>query len=420
MRIHLSHRALALAFVLLSLLIHQSSFASANTVYSISSGKPLISADSLKVNTITRGFASNQPVYKSMVQTVPKALFLFTFRRVAMLTPYGIAALVAYEYFVDDETGEIRSNESAYSVDSVALDSVGYCWSRDGNLPVTTYSNCLYASRLNEPFHSFRISVADQLVASGQGRLGFGFAFLPANGIINSSYPSVTDDELYNNILNDETFTNDVFLNADGSVNQDYFPNPEFEYYTPEDTELMMQYGQGLLQSTDSLADYYLSPTELARIAELYANANKTDDEIAQNLTAYASQPMTQSQYASEQTLKEARAVVDANALSTASTSAIDKTTELDEQFSILDTLMTNLTDLPSGLPVVPIFQYSSSCRQIVIGADSPYFGITGSIDFPSQEQCTKILAPFKDMMGWLMYINVFFLMMFQLYKELH
>lgn len=381
--------------------------ASTNSVYSIAMGKPLITSDGFKVQTITRGFAANDPVYRVMVQTVAKTIAISVLRKTVGVTPMGIAFLLATDYFLSEDTGEIVT-KGVYDSEFWSKQSssdIGSCVYKTSNQGYMTIQACY--SLLTGVGADFA-GVFDRYVNETA------YWVHPSNYVFPELSDSlVSDVDLFASMENYfETNENstDLFLNANGTVNQDYFPNPEFELYTAEDSELMALYGSGLLQSTDPLLDNYLAPDELARIKEMYDSAHKTDEQIAEELTADVDKPMTKAQYAEEQSLKEDRADASADNMKSVNLDGLDKTTEMDEQFKQIDTVLTNIgtTGLPSLLPAVPSFP-SGSCQSMV------FFG--SGVVFPSQSQCAK-LTEFKDLLGWALYVIFFFMIVFETLKE--
>lgn len=383
--------------------------ASVNTVYSVSSA--VVVGETIQASTITRGFAANQPLYRAMIQTVPKSLFLTTFRKVIGITPYGIAALAAYEaygYFFDEETGDL--------VKHVAV-------------PGSGWANYIYGGA----WYDITIDEARQLVSNARGiDLQYIFAFPYSNyyqicesrnlgvschqnfanffpdGIVVENQ-SITDSEFWQaqiDYMNDNLNVNhnDAFLNADGTVNQDYFPDPNFEVYTAADAELIELYGNGLLQSTDPQAQNYVTPEEYARIKELYDQANQTDEQKAEALNDEMLQPITNEQYKAEQLeiekREQSRLVSAATGLSGLNVNADEYSGNADDITQDFIDALTTTNDLPTdanGFLSYYNFTSQSGCKTV----DLP-FGVV----FPTVSQCEK-LGTLKDLLAYFLFILI-------------
>jgi len=409
--------------IILFFFVSRANATSTAQVYSISNGKPLVLQDSLKVNTITRGFASNAPVYRAMTQTVGRALFLSVFRKVVGLTPIGVGFIVAYDYFIDEE-GNVKSNSIGGGLDyrNASFDGLGRCvfyvgfshMFNDISFYDCTEKNLQYAGSFPVNLEHTYNSSTGSVIVRGNSFSSYVFEWGGYSSVDFILQPEiVTDDKLFSDLNeyiqnNPGLNHNDIFKNADGSVNQDYFPNPEFSLHSQTDTELMDLYGNGLLQSADPALDNYITPEELARIKAMYDYLHRTDEQKAEDLTAIAKEPMTRAEYAEEQLLKENRAVDSASSLSGIDLGNLDKTEDLDNNFEILDTLMTNTSDLPSVLPTMPQFEFSATCKTVML----PF-----NVEFPNASQCSK-LNILKQMLGYFLYVIFFWMIITQLLKE--
>lgn len=411
------HKLNTLIFLLLLSLFFVASKVSASTSVHSVSGSPLFTPDSLKVTTITKGLTSaNDPFYKPVVQKIPNSLFIKTFKSSLALAsnPYVLGLILAYEaygYFYDDETGEISILENDVTGGTC---NIPY-QSGPNFVGITTKSNCLQMSEnywqprgySNVDFYYRNNTIMCRSYGCGSYSGGTSETF--KKDIQDDDFLAVYQDYVISNPHLNHT---DVLKNPDGSINQDYFPNPEFEYITVEDSVLMDLYGSGLLQSNDPSLDNYVTPEEFSRIKQLYDNANKTPQQISEELNAKIDQPITQAQYAEEQASKEARQLSSAETMSNVDVSSLDKSNELDEQFNILDNLITNPSDLPSLLPSMPQFNHSTSCQTIEIPS---LFG--PSVPFPNSSQCSR-LNDAKEMIGYFLYILFAWMITTQLLKE--
>lgn len=410
------YTAMWITIVLMLFVMNRAHAAVPNSVYSVVSN-PVFTETGATVTTITRGTAANQAVYKATVQTVSKALLLSTFRTAVKFTPYGIAALGAwavYDYYINDETGELEHTVSV---------GFGTCWQwrdLDGNVSINhgslSYTDCLsvltpfipagyHVEYLNNRFELYND-------ATGYKISGNSLGYLSPTSYVDETV-SVSDDDLYQKIQdyvsdNPNIDHSQLFYDQYGQVNQDYFPDPVFYDVSPEDQTLIDLYGSGLLQSTDPQAANYVTPEEYQRIADLYDYQNRTLDEIADDLTADATEPMTRAEYAEEQVLKEDRMSASAESMKDVDLSGLDKTTEMNDNWDLLDNLIQNPSDLPSSLPTVPQLPYTASCQTIELGY--------GKV-FPTANQCSQLNTA-KDLIGYFLYVCFFWLITIELFKE--
>lgn len=382
------------------------------TVFSIT-GKPLFDAEGVKVSTITRGFASNQPVYKATVQKVQKGLLAKVFKKSLGFTPYGVAALAAYDlYGIFTEDDVILKKGASIDYSNYQSDGVGTC-SYYGNSSVTyfdvTFEYCFARATSASGF----IRDITKTNLSG-GRMQFKGKQVPNYNFswtgVSSIEPSVestpvTDDELVNAMQqyisdNPNLDHSKMFYGADGLVDPEYFPNPEFQLNTATEQANADLYGAGLLQQTDPLADNYASPSDYAKAQELWEKQNLTPEQQADALNEQLKQPITQDQYATEQALKEARTEtklnqsaallkaldIKPNDYTTASQENLDKTLEL----------LNTTSDLPSSdFNNYLNFTTSETCKTVPF----PFIG-----QFPNASQCQK-LGTVKEFLGYFLSI---------------
>lgn len=394
--------------------VNEVNASSTASVYSISSGNPVAYLNDYRVNTITKGVVNGKTIYKPMVQKIAKTLFVSTFRKIIAVNVVGLGLMLAYDYFIDNDVssptyGQIVTNETLIDGNSGSGLCTGY-----GSVSSQTLIGCATITQRNiydfSGCTTVNVTCKIYLYDDDNNAVGY-LSYTPQELVVSSENKNITDqqmlDSLDDYIANNEN-SNDLFLNPDGTPNQDFFPNPEFDYYTASDLELMDLYASGLLQSTDPLADNYVTPAEYQEIAEMYAQANLTDEELAEELTLDATEPMTYDEYKTEQLAKEARAVTASEHLNDVDLTNLDKTTELDEQFNILNTMLTNPADLPSILPVLPQFQPTSSCRTVSLPFD---------IVFPNASQCEKLNIA-KAMIGYFLYVIFAWMITTELLKE--
>jgi len=393
--------SLALLAITISFIISNKSYAaSTNTVYSIATGAPLVTSDSIKVNTITRGFSANNPVYKTTVQTVSKTLLTKTFKAALAVTPYGLAALTAFEVYnlVFDEDGQLVNN----SVTSFNPDSRGYCTGWGGNF-TGTYSACFAKAQTYGNAHATQLSETEIRLYHDSGFITFIFN---GEGDLTTADPQpATDDELFDALsqyINDnpQMDHSGLFLNPNGSVNQDYFPDPDFQLNTIEDSALLELYENGLLQSNDPSAANYVNPTEYARIQELYNQQNPTIEQQAEDLTAKIEQPLTQAQHqedlVSAESRQDERLILSADALKDIDINSTEHDDTVQDVFDQTLELMNNTNSIPeSELTGYLQFTSSATCETVAL----PFYG-----EFPTVSQCLK-LGVLKSYLAWFLSI---------------
>lgn len=420
----------ALLLGLLFLYSSKSNAASSASVYSVTSG-PLILEDSVKVSTITKGYvkASNDAIYKATVQSISKNTFKTALKAglAVAASPYTIAALVAleaYDIYYDEETQQVGSTVKIYT---------GNCRISGNNKGYMSANQCVqyYISNYDVGSENSILSGYSHSYVSGTN---YNHVFTRKSGgvwdtgqvhtqitEVQTAFQPATDDSLFDAYqqfvkANPDLDHSSLFENADGSVNQDFFADGvEFSEYSVDEQELIDLYGSGILQSSDPSSSNYVTPARLDEIAEMYAQQNKTDSETANDLTAAELEPMTYEEYKQEQISKEARLDAKGSEFDSVNTDKLDKTEELDEQFNILDTAMTGINDssLPSVLPDLPKFDYSSGCQTVELFTG----GLTGQTVFPNASQCSK-LGVMKDLLSYFLYVVFFWMISVQLLKE--
>jgi len=418
--------AIAITFSLFSL----NSYAASTPpryVYSVSDA--VVTGDFIASSTITKGYTNlGKTVYKPVVQKVEKALFIKISKKALGLTPYGIAALAAYEaygWYMDDDGELMNSNSTEYDYSSNMSGLKGTCaygyytnsmtngwYNVDFNTcvaNVTAYFN----TRTTLPY-SFKNNTTEIIgtntyeVLSYATELGgskLRFIFSDPSQILQKNPVSVSDDDYwaaqvaYMNQTPDFSWA-DAFKNADGTINQEYFPDPEFDEMTTEDQVLLDLYASGLLQSTDPSADHYVTPTEYDRIKQMYDTQNLTDQQIADELNANLEQAITQEQYQTEQTAIEAREEVRKNAAA-ATLAGLD--VGADELATSADTInqsfidqLTLTNDLPDTNGFIDYFSFNS-------GSGCETVELPFNVVFPTTSQCEK-LGSLKTMLGYFLF----------------
>ena len=181
---------------------------------------------------------------------------------------------------------------------------------------------------------------------------------------------------------------------------------------SPEMAQLKADYRNGLLQAVDPNAAHYVTPELLKQIQDMVAaeDAAKTDDGTVKDLNEKIKQPITQAQY--EESNKKFSDAVDS--LTSTLPNNDSDIQSIDDSFNKLDGIITDLpnTNLPAPANIsVP--QYVD-CQQIHLSDGNGH-----ELDFPSASQCAKI-ETFKQGFGYFLAVSVVFLLGMQLLTRPH
>lgn len=182
---------------------------------------------------------------------------------------------------------------------------------------------------------------------------------------------------------------------------------------TPEMAQLKADYRQGLLQSVDPNAPYYVTPELLKRIQDMVAaeDAANTDDAKVDALNKNMKQPITQAQY--EETNKKYADGVDAVTAALGASGESDYS-DIDDNFTKLDGIITDLPNASLPAPAnISVPQYVD-CQQLTLSDGNGH-----ELVFPSPSQCAKI-ETFKQGFGYFLAISVVFLLGMQLLTRPH
>lgn len=400
-------------------------------VISIPKGAPVFVADGVKTTTIVRGMAANDPA-RVVVQFSKKGNFLKNFRlgMIKNLNPYYLGALAASGFIVDalfDLQADLYKPAVAGSVCTGSKGFVGFGTTESCVNDYVAHINDFYGYGGSGEYYAVEsvkqlspttlevlmykwITTNNGPYYSGQFKSNLNFGEQQTEPV------RVTDDELWefakDYVQQNPTINhNDMFKNAEAQPNPDFFENVQYNPAANEDDLALLDlYRQGLLQSDDPTAPYYVPPEKLAEIAALDAQIAKeqTPEGEADAINDKLDQPITQAQYEES----NANMAMDAtNAVETKTVDNMDKTQELDEQFNILDNLVHNPVDLPSALPSLQLPQSTSSCKTIEINHAGH------SVTFPNASQCNK-LNEAKQGIGYLLYLLTFMGICFALLRS--
>lgn len=414
----------------------------------------------ITVSTTIRGFAANDP-YQIKKLDIPKATYMTRFKagmgetgglkgllkRNAWYAGW-LATMVAAGWAIDELTNQVTSTpagadpryvwyaqagEVGYSTSKFtpAEAGVAYCQAYYGK-PCTLVS----ATKNNEfmyyvVFHpqGFGYNPGVQV---GRMDCTSNPANLPASikTTCNNGVPvnPVSDDAIYDSLIT--KMLQDPELAAQAFMVPDPWPYPYPQVfpdtipYIPgvaeSDEEALNWYLQGLAQSTDPNAAYYVAPDRLQQIAALAQQLQQAQSPEGQTeaLNDNLKNPLTQSQL--EETLKKRDA---ANKKEAEEISATDKKPITDaykdsgtkDEF---DKLKERVTD-PSKLPQLPPLP---AADQIDLPSHTPCRTITTNmfnavLTFPDPDQCTK-LEQVKTGLGYLLYVLTALGIVFELYRR--
>lgn len=175
---------------------------------------------------------------------------------------------------------------------------------------------------------------------------------------------------------------------------------------TPELAQLKDWYRQGLLQTTNPDAPYYVTPEQLAEIKKAVdaEDAANTDDGVVDALNEKLKQPITQAQF--EESNKKFSDAVDSV---TNSVGSENDFSDIDEHFNKLDDFITDIpnSELPAAASVN--FPKYSSCRQLHLTDGKGH-----ELTFPNESQCAK-LEDVKQGFGYFLYVLCAFGLVWQL-----
>lgn len=409
----------------------------------------------ITVSTTIRGFAANDP-YMIKNLTVPKATFMTRFK--AGFGGGGIGGLVkknawyagwaasiaAAGWAIDELSDQVMAPSGIASLKPDAIfGSCGYSQYGSGIdiyliLPTdgssVTFQQCLAIAKQDSRHRVLGPATCD---AAGYCKIPMaywqrdGYLVLTPKGVVNTPYTplvSVTDDALFDSLITQMLL--DPVAAAQAFMVPDAYPYPYPQVfpdtvpYIPgvaeSDEEALNWYLQGLAQSTDPNAAYYVAPDRLQQIAALAQQLQQAQSPEGQTeaLNDNLKNPLTQSQL--EETLKKRDA---ANKKEAEEISATDKKPITDaykdsgtkDEF---DKLKERVSD-PSKLPQLPPLP---AADQIDLPSHTPCRTITMNmfnavLTFPNPDQCTK-LEQVKTGLGYLLYVLTALGIVFELYRR--
>lgn len=195
----------------------------------------------------------------------------------------------------------------------------------------------------------------------------------------------------------------DMFANAD------IVPKSSIDSATASDLDA---YRQGLLQTTDPSADHYVTPERYDYIKNLAAQQDyeNSDEGRADALNEKMKQPITQAQY-EESNKKYADAV---NAITDALPSNENNESDIDDSFNKLDEIITDIPNATLPSPANIQLPNYSECMTLSLTDGNGH-----NLVFPSGKQCEKI-NEMKRMFGYFLALAVAFALCWQLLNRPH
>lgn len=377
----------------------------------------VMTAEAVTVGVIAKGFAANDP-YVRTTATLPRATFasrLNALRGSWAGRAAFVAAVAALGWAFDDELGFYTSSQAQHT---------GYC--APPNKSLTDYDSCFIKN-----FGSLRkYYVTDLITNASTGVMSVKLCYYgvtASNGCtsgtgaifyvtsIGEQIKTPVSDSVFNEsamplILASPNTLGDMLSGLSESQLADLFDGATIPYNatnaTPEIAQLKDWYRNGLLQTTNPDADYYVTPEQYEEIKNLVAaeDALNTDDGLVDDLNSSLKQPLTQAQY--EESNKKYSDAVDSV---TNSVSSENDFSDIDDTFNKLDDFITDIpnSDLPSAASVN--FPQYVSCRQLHLTDGNGH-----DLLFPNDSQCAK-LEDVKQGFGYFLYVLCAFGLVWQL-----
>lgn len=396
-------------------------------------------ASSVSIGVLARGFAANDPYVKT-VATIPRATLASNMSRYLRGPRWaGLAALLAafaalgWDYDEDiglytvqtdwPKSGFCHSFGSMISLDACGELSFQKNWGGCYVNGVFSYSRCMVApssTHFNVTSLGEGLTAGSCVGVSSPCRVYridtsgvFGSYYYTNESTTNTKLPVPASEIEAKGLPQLAASPNSLgymFAGANPEMINKLLDGATIPYEatkpSPQLAELMSQYREGLLQSSDPNKPYYVDPDMMAKIQALVAkeDALNTDDGKLDALNKSIEQPITQAQYeASNQKYADAVNSV------TDSVSSKNDFSDIDDHFKKLDDFVTDIpnTSLPSAASVT--FPQYSSCRQLSLTDGKGH-----ELVFPNESQCAK-LEDVKQGFGYFLYLLCAFGLVLQL-----
>lgn len=392
------------------------------------------SSSYITVNAIGKGFAANDPFRPVQAKVTPAKLLKFAKSNGGNLfrvNPWWLAASVALGYVFSEEhnsivkeTTQLMDSPPGFRVfypsfcsSSPSFSALEACIKADGSFygwsvydSEYKWKNGLmrrrYHYKPNDTYHSYIREAGVQWDYSKD-----------SNEVIHTPVP---DDEFIDKIVPyiAQNPSPDIF--GDNPTEVEFEPleyNPFAD--NPYGAGLMELYRQGLLQSSDPNADYYVTPEQYQDIADRVAAQDraKSPEGQADAMTDAATRPLTRPDLAEElatnRDLAEERMTnagkqfTDATNAAGAPASITDKKTELDDFLGgIPDLVGGDIPGTPGGIAGVPLpvgwaTGMNGSCVPLAVDISIGPFSHTTAWD----AHCAPYDAIFRPVIEWFLMI---------------
>lgn len=403
-------------------------------VYAVARQAIVMTAESVAVGVIAKGFAANDP-YVRTTATLPRSTFARNMsklrgpRWVGLIALLATAAGLGWEY--DEDVGlytPVRTvpNDGVCQTDT---SQVGPEACLKHGLALNPHLESAHPLYIQQTYVSPFVYIIEwctdpvPLTSASCNAAGAGY-------IARYKYTQLEEDiykqpvtekdineKLLPAIVASPNTIGDMFAGATQKQLETLLDGATVPYNatdpTPEMSQLKSDYRNGFLQSVDPNAAHYVTPEQLKQIQDLVGaeDAAKTDEGTVEALNEKMKQPITQAQY--EETNKKYADGIDAVTASLGSQGESDYS-DMDDHFNELDGIITDLpnTSLPAPADIA-VPQYVD-CQQIHLTDGNGH-----ELDFPSPSQCAKI-ETFKQGFGYFLAISVVFLLGMQLLTRPH
>jgi hypothetical protein len=414
-------------FLVSFLLVSSTAYAFAPAIIWIGETIATIATETIIVEGVTRGFAANDPYIKNRIK-IPTKNIPAAFRKgKGFLNPFWVAFAMAAGLMLDDDGFKVSTptSEHLWLVDNCPTLYVGNpplssisCGGMPGNSstapalesidsygdPVGTKYGCSFGVPYgNGPCFHVAITFTYSYNSSLNKRVKVQtvrYAFVSEQSFpVGSKLNPISDPAvaaMAAAYLASDNRPAAAFMDTAGNPIPDLLadavvePVPNVDSATLSDLDA---YRAGLLQSTDSNADYYVSPERLEEIKKLAAQqdaANTPEGEL-DALNEKMKQPITQAQY--EETNKKYSDAVDAVTNTLPNNDADSES--IDDSFNKLDGIITDIPNASLPSPAHIQLPHYTECMTLNLTD-----GKGRELVFPSSSQCDKI-NQMKSLIGY-------------------
>jgi hypothetical protein len=415
-------------FLVSLLFVSSTAYAIAPAIIWIGRTMATMTLENIAVEGVTRGFAANDPYVKNRV-TIPSKNIPAAFRKTkGWLNPYWAAFALAAGLMYDDSNGFqqlVPTSQHVYRVPNCPKAFVGsipkqqlLCgWTGQPAGTVvnsfTIFEGDLSSGVVNCPFYQYgtlpcysgipvKFSVTYSSPRDGTPSSETWTTYVDRTRVpidMGKNQKPISDAAVATMAmayLASDNRPDAAFMNTAGDPIPELMENAVIEPVPNVDANTLADlaaYRAGQLQTTDPLADHYVTPERLEEIKKLAAQqdaANTPEGEL-DALNEKMKQPITQAQY--EETNKKYSDAVDAVTNTLPNNDA--DTESIDDSFNKLDGIITDIpnTTLPS--PAHIQLPHYTECMTLSLTD-----GKGRELVFPSSSQCDKI-NQMKSLIGY-------------------